>query len=379
MTNIVKAAIASLVVLENDVIINFEHEPLRSNYDSLPRIASFVITSNHQIPRQNISKCIGCPRLYYKVGNGQFTFTYSFYNNLDTFKFLLPGCSPGNMVSYYIAAQDSLGTIVGSLPAGARGITPPGSIPPPKTFTYLILNRYNICSGNIPLSIPPRQIIYDTIHVSHSGAIHDYNLNLTLYHTNDSDLYIWLLRPGNPMIHLSMGNGGSGDNYFNTTFDDEATIPITQGIPPFDGSFIPEEPLSKYDNLPWSGDWVLRIYNNSQTVTGTLASWCLNFDYYYPIGIINNQIPVKSSLSQNYPNPFNSSTRITFSVEKESYVKIIIYDVLGKEVKIIASDIYKGGDYSINFNANNLASGLYFYSMFLDGNLYRTEKMVLIK
>jgi len=379
MTNIVKSAIASLIVLENDFIINFEHDPLQSNYDTLPRIASFVITSNHQIEKHNNSKCTGCPRLYYKAGNGQYMSTFSFYNNLDTFKYLVPGFSPGSVVTYYIAVQDSLGTMVGSLPGGARGFNPPGSIPPPVALTYIIYDRYNICSNDLPKPVPPKQFTYDTIHISHTGTIRDYNLNLTLYHTNDSDLYIWLLRPNVQMFKLSWANGGSGDNYFNTTFDDEASIPITQGTPPFTGSYIPEQPLSSYDNLPWSGDWILRIYNNSQTVTGTLAGWCLYFDYYNPIGIKKNQIPVRTELSQNYPNPFNSSTKINFSLEKKSRVKIVVFDMLGREITVLANDTYNNGDYNMSFNAANLASGLYFYTLFIDGNLYQTKKMVLIK
>jgi hypothetical protein len=97
------------------------------------------------------------------------------------------------------------------------------------------------------------------------------------------------------------------------------------------------------------------------------------------IGIINNQVPVSSSLSQNYPNPFNSSTRIKFSLIKKSHVKIMVYDVLGREVSILANNIYNSGEYNLNYNANNLASGLFFYTMFIDGYLFETKKMILVK
>jgi hypothetical protein len=372
--SMVKISIASLVIASDDYLINILHEPLQSCYDTTARIVTAVITSNHPIAIQQ-----NAPRLYWKAGSGSYNYTNAFLINLDTFKFLIPGQPLGNTVFYYLSAQDSLGTMVGSLPGGARGINPPGTIPPPSPFVYRVLRQANFCSNTLPKQLLPMKFTYDTIHVSQSGNIYDYDLNLTIYHTFDSSLYFWLVRPGSSIIPLSTANGGYGQNYINTTFDDEALIPITQGTPPFTGSFSPEYPLSTYDNLPMEGDWILRIFNSSQTITGQLASWCLDFDYYVPIGIVNNQIPTKSSLSQNYPNPFNSSTRINFSLVKKSHVRIAVYDILGREVRVLINELVNNGEHSLSFNANNFASGMYFYSMYVDGNFYECRKMVLVK
>ncbi len=374
-----RAVVASIAVLGRDYLINIIHNPIQSSNDTADRIAAVVINSNHRIGHGGSGKIPNDPRLYYKIGNGPFQFVHSFYHQLDTFKFLIPGQQVGTTVSYYISAQDSLGTMVGSNPGGARGLNPPGTMPPPQLFIYRILRQANFCSITLPMSIPPRQIVYDTIRVSQTGNIYDYDLNLTIYHTHDSSLYIWLTRPGATIIQLSMANGGSGENYFNTTFDDEASLSITQGVPPFIGSYRPEVPLSTFDNLSLEGLWILRIFNYSQTITGQLTNWCLSFDYYDPIGISNNQIPVKSSLSQNYPNPYNASTTINFSIPKQSHVKIVVYDVLGREVGVLVNNLMNYGEHNLSFEANNLASGLYFYSMYLDGNLFETKKMVLVK
>ena len=376
---LVKTAIASLLMVSKDYIINIEHDPLQSSYDTTSRIVTAVITSKHPIDRNVISKRKGSPKLYWKTGNGSFLMTNAVYSNLDTFKFVIPGQPAGTTVSYYIAAQDSLATMVGSLPGGANGMSPPGTVPPPNVFVYQILRQMNVCSNTAPKSIPPLGFAYDTIRITQNGVIQDCNLNLTIYHTNDSSLYIMLVRPGLQQIQLSAANGGSGDNYFNTTFDDEAELSITEGIPPFIGSYRPEVPLSKFDNKPISGEWILKIFNYSPVVTGQLANWCLDFSYYDPIGITNNQIPVKNSLSQNYPNPFNSSTKISYSLVRKSHVKITIYDILGKEVSVPVNGVFNNGKYYLDFNANNLASGLYFYTMYLDGNLLETKKMILVK
>jgi hypothetical protein len=116
-----------------------------------------------------------------------------------------------------------------------------------------------VCSTTLPKIIFDNQTVYDTIYVSTPGKVVDLNVNLTLYHTYDSDLSISLIAPGYAAIDLSSGNGSSGNNYINTTFDDEATTPITSGTPPFTGSYIPEQPLSNFDTLPLTGSWVLKV------------------------------------------------------------------------------------------------------------------------
>jgi Secretion system C-terminal sorting domain len=91
-----------------------------------------------------------------------------------------------------------------------------------------------------------------------------------------------------------------------------------------------------------------------------------------------NLIPKEYSLSQNYPNPFNPSTTIKYSLPKDGFVSLKIYDITGREVKTLASEVKKAGYYSVTFNASNLASGVYFYR--IQSNDYvMTKRMVLIK
>jgi len=99
-----------------------------------------------------------------------------------------------------------------------------------------------------------------------------------------------------------------------------------------------------------------------------------------PIGIIknNNQIPTKYKLYQNYPNPFNSRTVIKFDIPAESEIIIKIYDLLGREIEKIADGKYEPGSYQINYNAGNLSSGVYFYTL-ISENYIESKKFVLIK
>ena len=102
-------------------------------------------------------------------------------------------------------------------------------------------------------------------------------------HTNDADLDIELVAPNGVRRRLSDDNGGTGDNYLNTTLDDLAIFPITDttnAMPPFSGSFRPEESLSTTVGTDFrrsraQGTWTLRVFDDTATNTGTLDAWTL--------------------------------------------------------------------------------------------------------
>lgn len=89
-------------------------------------------------------------------------------------------------------------------------------------------------------------------------------------------------------------------------------------------------------------------------------------------------LPEKFTLEQNYPNPFNPTTNIGFQVKKNTFVTLKVYDGLGKEVTTLV-DAYKSlGFYSVEFNATNLPSGIYYYVIKADG-ISDVKKMMLVK
>jgi len=83
-------------------------------------------------------------------------------------------------------------------------------------------------------------------------------------------------------------------------------------------------------------------------------------------------------LSQNYPNPFNPSTMIKFSVAEKGLVTLKVYDALGSVVKTLVNEDKPSGQYSVQFDARSIASGVYFYVL-RTGNFSMTKKMLLIK
>lgn len=108
-----------------------------------------------------------------------------------------------------------------------------------------------------------------------------------------------------------------------------------------------------------------------------------NYEYHQ----LNHEIiigtPVKFYLSQNYPNPFNPSTKINFQIPEsvkgqKSNVKLMVYDITGKIISELVNDELSAGYYSIEFNASNLPSGIYFYRISYNG-FSDTKRMMLIK
>jgi len=91
-----------------------------------------------------------------------------------------------------------------------------------------------------------------------------------------------------------------------------------------------------------------------------------------------NEIPASYSLEQNYPNPFNQLSIINFKCSIGGYISIVLYDLLGKEVKTLVNEYKQPGTYQVSFNAEGLSSGIYFYKM-TAGDFSETKKMILIR
>ena len=92
----------------------------------------------------------------------------------------------------------------------------------------------------------------------------------------------------------------------------------------------------------------------------------------------SESVPVENKLYQNYPNPFNPGTNISYSIKEPSKVELTVYDILGKEVDILVDKNQNAGNYKIDFNAADFASGIYFYRLKI-GNKVMIKKMVLLK
>ncbi len=108
-----------------------------------------------------------------------------------------------------------------------------------------------------------------------------------------------------------------------------------------------------------------------------IDSICLGSQF---LGIVNNNTntPRSYSLSQNYPNPFNPSTSIEYGLPKAEFVKLVVYDIIGRVVSTLVNEYKQAGSYRVSFNASDLASGVYFYRI-SSGDFTSVKKMLLVK
>jgi len=107
--------------------------------------------------------------------------------------------------------------------------------------------------------------------------------------------------------------------------------------------------------------------------------------YYDVFGIQTiSEIADKFSLGQNYPNPFNPSTKIRYSIPSGSsyfgnFVRMFVYDITGRQVAVLVNQVQKAGVYEVDFDASNIASGIYFYKLVVDNKFSDVKKMVVLK
>ncbi len=92
----------------------------------------------------------------------------------------------------------------------------------------------------------------------------------------------------------------------------------------------------------------------------------------------NSVVPDKYVLSQNYPNPFNPTTSIKFSVPTNTLVKLTVFDVLGREISVLVNEVKSSGNYIVDFNASDFASGVYYYKLETK-DFVEVKKMMLLK
>lgn len=112
----------------------------------------------------------------------------------------------------------------------------------------------------------------------------------------------------------------------------------------------------------------------------TTTASATNFPFGSVTGTGSNTELISYDLGQNYPNPFNPETQISYSIAKDGFVKITLYDILGKQVAILFNKFRTAGSYKIELNAQNykMSSGIYYYKI-ESGSFNDVKKMILVK
>jgi subtilisin-like proprotein convertase family protein len=156
----------------------------------------------------------------------------------------------------------------------ALAVAPAGAKTKTKTYS----------SGPLNAAIEDAALNTYPLTAKRKGKVKDVEVAVRITHAFDRDLDIYLVSPRAKFVQLSADNGGTGNNYGSgaadctgtfTVFDDAAPTPITAALPPFVGSFKPQEPLSTVKGAKAKGDWQLLVSDDDATITGTLNCWQL--------------------------------------------------------------------------------------------------------
>jgi subtilisin-like proprotein convertase family protein len=210
------------------------------------------------------------------------------------------------------------------------------------------------------------------------GTLNSIEVFLSVEHTWVGDLTISLKAPNGQTRNLVQNNGGSGDNILSFFNDNFTYLPSSSVYLPPWTNVRPITPFNQFGGTPINGSWTLKCVDNGFSDIGYLKGWGIRFNNLVSVEPVNGNVPARFSLYQNYPNPFNPVTNIKFDLPKDEFVKIILYDILGREAAPVINEFKKAGTYEVKFDGSNLSSGTYFYRIEA-GDFVDTKKMILVK
>jgi hypothetical protein len=132
--------------------------------------------------------------------------------------------------------------------------------------------------------------------------------------------------------------------------------------------------------------WYVRVHSQLDSMQSNPGNFLITIRRQI-VGVepISSKIPVDYYVNQNYPNPFNPVSKIEFGLPKQSFVKINIYDITGREVTVLVNNKLDAGTYEVSWQAGSYPSGVYFYRIEASqsgspaGAFVETRKMVLVK
>jgi hypothetical protein len=243
---------------------------------------------------------------------------------------------------------------------------------------YVVVPSEDSYMGNVPMATGDSLTILGLQIKAHYGLhsvpVRIFEINcpdgLTFLHTGDNQtsetlpdvsslevllLNAWVNESGSSTAIVGMRNSISRLN---------PKIMIPGHIQDLGHDYTPGDPTSR---VPY--EWALSV--DDVPITAKLRVMVWGERYYIqpeeidPI-IINKEtelVPDKFKLYQNFPNPFNRSTYISYFIARAAHVNLIVYDILGQKIRILVDKCQKAGDYTVSFDARDLASGIYLYKL----------------
>ena len=243
---------------------------------------------------------------------------------------------------------------------------------------YIISVGYgmiNIYCNNI--IAPPQGINYIFIPMPNV-----YSSDTTYTNGYISQEYVHDTAGANGIFKLTIQNNSTANKSFNYSISSKkgwvtTMTGATQILAPFQF-----DSLMVYYTIPSTADTLIDTITQVLYVPGVFRDTVFSFiqsSFGQGVGIQKNQNYVDDfRLYQNYPNPFNPTTSIRFDLRKSSHVKLIVYDILGREIALLVNDKLSYGGYTVDWLGTGFSSGVYFYKLIAEDYI-DMKKMVLVK
>jgi subtilisin-like proprotein convertase family protein len=228
----------------------------------------------------------------------------------------------------------------------------------------------NTITNNTVVPITAVTSYTSVINTPATNSITDVNVTINITHTYDADLDITLTSPTGTVVELTSDNGGSGNNFTNTVFDQSATNPITGGSAPFTGTYRPEGDLSTFNGETPTGNWTLTVTDDASGDTGQINSWSLELCLSPTIGIEENTFEDFAI----YPNPNNGSFHVLLNSKSNSNINIQVYDIRGRT--IFNNSYESAARFNQEITLNNAQSGMYLVKI-SDGERQTIQKIII--
>ncbi len=227
---------------------------------------------------------------------------------------------------------------------------------------------------NQPIGPGSGEVTESVITLADNFIINDVNITLNLEHTYTGDIDIKIVGPDGTEVELSDRNGGSGNDYSNTTFDDDASDPISSGTPPFTGSFSPDGNLSDFNGLTSAGDWTLVITDNAGGDGGQLLDWTLQLCSDELLGVGEEFEDGSELIVINQGNDQFKAQLLTTNITNK--LAITVTNMLGQTLTShLLENNGKGYEYTLDMSY--VASGVYIVR--IGNNKYESVKRIIVE
>ena len=251
-------------------------------------------------------------------------------------------------------SADGTYTVVAQTELGSDGV-------PSNNSTQVMVENSacNSYTNDTDMSIGPNAntVTTSVINVTDNVVITDVNVTINIDHTWDADLDVFLIAPdGTTRVELFTDVGGiAGLNFTNTVLDDEAGTSITDGTPPFTGTFSPEGSLADFNGMSSLGDWTLEITDDANGDEGTLLDWTIQICSAPALSVDDVALEGDFKILNKGDDQFG--IQLTSDTLNED-LDLNVYNMAGQNLlwKTLKKE---NGRYDYNLNMSYAASGIY--------------------